>query len=183
MADKPTQPQRAKSGAANSAASSERSGRYDPRPIGELAGRLVAKPLGKRGFAAAALVADWATIVGPAMANSTLPLRVVFPRGERNQGTLHLKVASGAMALQMQHLGPLIIERVNTHFGYRAVAQLALVQGPVPRRAAPVPAPRDETGGEVDPALADMIAALPDEELKKALAGLGRQLAQAWHRP
>jgi hypothetical protein len=180
MAVKPTPPAKAKSTPVDR--SSERSGRYEPRPIGELSGRLVAKPLGKRGFAAAALVADWATIVGPAMAASTLPLRVVFPRGERNQGTLHLKVASGAMALQMQHLGPLIVERVNTHFGYRAVAQLALTQGPVPARAAPRATVSAPVTAEVDPALAGMIESLPDEELKKALAGLGRRLAQAWHR-
>ena len=153
-----------------------------PRPIGELSGRVVAKPLGKRGFAVAALAADWATIVGPALAASTLPLRVAFPRGARNQGTLHLKVASGAMALQLQHLGPLIIERVNGHFGYGAVAQLTLAQGPIPNRAearAAIPAASTAT---VDPNLASRIEALPDTALRDALDGLGRRLADTWQR-
>jgi hypothetical protein len=162
----------------------ERSGRASPRPIGELSGRLVAKPLGKRGFAAAALVGQWAAIVGPALANSTLPLRVVFPRGERKGGTLHLKVASGAMALQLQHLGPLIVERVNGHFGYAAVAQLALTQGPLPRRAAPPSVQAAPVAAhEIDPALAERIATLPEGDLRQALTNLGRRLASAWQRP
>ena len=166
----------------------ERSGRFEPRPIGELSARLVAKPLGKRGFAAATLVAEWPTIVGPALADSTLPLKVTFAQGERVRGTLHLKIASGAMALQMQHLGPLIIERVNTHFGYGAVAKLAFMQGPLPRPAAPdrvMPATREpqEPAAEVDAALAERIAALPEGELRQALLRLGRRLAPSWQRP
>jgi hypothetical protein len=160
--------------------------RSGPRAIGELSSRLVAKPLGKRGFAAATLAAQWPAIVGPALASSTLPLRVVFRRGERNRGTLHLKVASGAMALQLQHLGPMIIERVNTHFGYGAVAQLAFTQGPVPRRALPAAdakAAAPAAPRPLDPALAARIEALPEGELKDALTQLGRRLAGAWQLP
>jgi len=155
-----------------------------PRAIGELVGRLVAKPLGKRGFAAAELAAAWPAIAGPALADSTLPLRVAFARGAREGGTLHLRVASGAVALQLQHLGPLILERVNGHYGYAAVARLALVQGPVPRRAAPSSAAvsRDAAKGELDRALAGAVAAVPDPELRAALDGLGRTLAGRWQR-
>jgi hypothetical protein len=157
-----------------------------PRAIGELAVKLVAKPLGKRGIAAAALAADWAAIVGPALADSTLPLRIAYPRGERNQGTLHLKVSSGAMALQLQHLGPLIVERVNTHFGYRAVAKLAFTQGPMPARSTAAQRKRDARElptAPLDPALAGRIETLPDEDLRTALGRLGRRLAPGWHRP
>jgi hypothetical protein len=162
--------------------SSDRTTGARARPIGELAGRLLARPLGKRGFAAVALAADWPAIVGPTLAAATLPLRVSFPAGTRTQGTLHLRVASGAFALQLQHLGPLIVERINGHFGYAAVARLALAQGPVPARAArrrqtPAAAPA------VDPVLAKMIAAVDDPGLRDALTGLGRRLAGGWQRP
>ncbi len=146
-----------------------------PRAIGELAGKLVARPMAKRGFAVAALVGDWAAIVGSALADSTLPLRVAFPRGARNDGTLHLKVSSGAMALQLQHLGPLIIERVNGHFGYRAVARLAFVQGPLrPCRAARrcPPTPKNK----LEAKLAGRIEAVPDAKLREALDGSGDTL-------
>jgi hypothetical protein len=159
----------------------ERSGRYEPRPIGEISGRIVAKPLGKRGFAAATLAADWPSIAGPVLAAQTLPVKVVFPRGARNQGTLHLRVASGAFALQLQHLEPQIIERVNGHFGYAAVARLALVQGPIPRRKPPR-APSSPQTADIDPALVDKINAVDDDALRKALDGLGRRLAAGWQR-
>ncbi|HEY1723510.1 MAG TPA: DciA family protein [Magnetospirillaceae bacterium] len=161
--------------------SDERSGRYEPRPIGEISGRIVAKPLGKRGFAAATLAADWPAIVGTVLSAQTLPLRIVFPRGERNQGTLHMRVASGAFALQVQHLEPQIIQRVNGHFGYAAVARLALTQGPIPQRKpkrVPVPPP----SAEVDPALKKRIETVSDDDLREALAGLGRRLAAGWQR-
>lgn len=159
----------------------ERSGRATPRPIGEISGRIVAKPLGKRGFASAALAADWPAIVGTVLGEQTLPLRIVFPRGERNQGVLHLRVASGAFALQLQHLEPQIIQRVNGHFGYAAVARLAIVQGPIPRRKpARKPAPPPEA--ELDPGLAQRIDAVTDDALRDALRGLGRRLAAGWQR-
>ncbi len=149
-----------------------------PRAIGALTAKLVAKPLGKRGFAAASLVAGWPAIVGETLASGTLPLRVAFARGARTQGVLHLRVASGALALQLQHLEPLILERVNVHFGHAAVSRLALTQGPVPRRAVRRPAaPPPEA--PLDAALAQRIEAVPDAELRDALAGLGRLLAGA----
>jgi hypothetical protein len=161
--------------------SGERSGRATPRPLGEISGKIVAKPLGKRGFAAASLAVDWPSIVGKSLGGQTLPLKVIFPRGERNQGVLHLRVASGAFALQVQHLEPLIVERVNGHFGYAAVARLALVQGPIPQqkqRRASVPTPATT----VDPALAERIEAVSDDALREALGGLGRRLAAGWQR-
>ncbi len=160
---------------------SERSGRNGPRPLGEISGRIVAKPLGKRGFATANLAADWPAIVGSSLSGQTLPMKIVFPRGERNQGVLHLRVASGAFALQLQHLEPLIVERVNGHFGYAAVARLAMVQGPIPQRKpprAPIPAPVDK----VDPELEKKINAVSDVALRDALTGLGRRLAAGWQR-
>ena len=54
---------------------------------------------------------------------------VELPRGERRDGTLHLQVAPG-LALEVQHREPVLVERINAFFGYRAVARLALKQGP-----------------------------------------------------
>ena len=107
---------------------------------------------------------------------------MAFPAGSRTQGTLHLRVASGAFALQLQHLEPLVIERINGHFGYAAVARLALAQGPVPVRAArrqqnPTAEPA------ADPVLATMLETIDDPGLREALTGLGRRLAGGWQRP
>ena len=105
------------------------------------------------------------------------PLKIVFPFGERTGGTLHIRVASGAMATQLQHLEPLVLQRINSHFGYGAVSRLHIVQGPLPPRQRPkVPAPPRLTP-EQEGNLQRELSHVEDDELREALARLGRHLA------
>ena len=135
--------------------------------------RLTKAALGKRGFAEGGIVTDWAAIVGPELAASSLPERLSFAQGERRDGMLQVRV-TGAFALELQHLEPMVIERINSYFGYRAVARLKIRQGPVPRRRRrlPTPAPDPAAGRAIDLAVAD----IADPQLKAALAGFGRAL-------
>jgi len=98
------------------------------RIAGSLVGALTKKALGKRGFASAAIITDWATIVGPDLARHTRPQKLTFPKGKRDGGTVHI-LTSGPMALQLQHLAPMVIDRINSFFGYGAVSEIRLVQG------------------------------------------------------
>lgn len=135
----------------------------------------VAKTAFKRGGAAlAALATDWDAIVGPELGRETMPVKLAFPPGERAGGTLHI-AAGGALALELQHLEPQVIERINGHFGYRAVERIRLVQD-VPRvedrarsrRRAPPPA--------MTPA--PPVEGVDDPELRAALERLGQALAR-----
>lgn len=98
------------------------------RVAGSLVGALTKKALGKRGFASASIITDWATIVGPDLAKHTRPQKLTFPKGRRDGGTVHI-LTSGPMALQLQHLAPMVVDRINSFFGYGAVAEIRLVQG------------------------------------------------------
>jgi hypothetical protein len=136
--------------------------------------RVTRPAFGRHGFAGGALVVDWPAIVGSAVASHTLPVRVRFPPKERADGTLVVKVDSGAFALEVQHLEPLILERINGYFGWKAVARLKLAQGPLPeppRRAKPS-APLKEAG----PALKASLSGVEDPDLRAALERLGRRL-------
>ncbi len=143
------------------------------RHLARLLPPLTRAVLGKRGFAEGGIVADWPDIVGPDLAAQSLPERLAFLPGTRADGTLQVRVA-GALALELQHLEPVVIERINGYFGYRAVARLKIRQGPIPRRrrrrAAPPPDPAAERA--VDSA----VAPIEDPGLRAALAGLGRAL-------
>ena len=143
--------------------------------------RVTRKTLGRHGLAEAGLVADWSAIVGPDIADKSLPLRLAFSSGDRRNGTLHMRV-TGSLAIEVQHLEPVIIERINGYFGYAAVRRLKIQQGPVPQ---PVVAVR--TTGEVSPDhAADIdaeVAAVADEKLRDALAGFGRALARGKRGP
>ena len=79
----------------------------------------------------ASLLADWATIVGPALARRCQPVRVDYAPGRRSGGTLLLQVG-GAAALEIQHAAPQLLERINAYFGHKAVRQLRLMQMPLP---------------------------------------------------
>jgi len=154
----------------------EKRGSAGPRAVAEVTTRLTRRPLGKRGFAESALVSGWPAIVGPMLGQSTLPLKIVFPPTERVGGVLHVRVASGALATQLQHLEPLIIQRINGHFGYGAVSRLHMVQGPLPpRRVYKAPTPPTLTAEEQQ-SLDASLAKVDDPDLKALLERLGRHV-------
>jgi hypothetical protein len=138
--------------------------------------RIAGAVLGKHGFAEAQLVAQWPAIIGEDIARAASPERLSFPRGERRDGTLHLRVAP-AVALELQHREPVLLERINAFFGYRAVARLALRQAPPaaaqPRRA-PAARPLDS---EERRWLEGQVADIEDPELRAALERLGKAVA------
>jgi hypothetical protein len=141
--------------------------------------KLTRKLLEKYGFSAATLVTDWTAIVGHDLAAYAQPERLRWPRaadphaeasGHRTGATLHLRV-EGARALDVQYRSRQIIERINAHFGYRAVAGLRLVQAPL----AGLPAPRPEAAARprAMPARPSReVAGIPDERLRSALERL-----------
>jgi hypothetical protein len=125
-----------------------------------------------RGFAEAGILTDWPAIVGELLGRRTAPERIAFPRNDRRGGTLHVTCES-AFAPELQHLAPQVIERINGYFGYPAVAQIKILQGPVAQRtkaaktpapavtgAAEAAAPYDEAGDPLDAALARLGSAI-----------------------
>jgi hypothetical protein len=143
------------------------------RPVAAALPRLAGPLLGRRGLGEAQLLKDWASIVGADLAEHATPTKLSFPRGERRDGTLKLRVSPG-IAPELQHREPQILERINAFFGYRAVARLALVQGPplrgVDRRP---PSPRPLAAAE-SAALEQRLAGIEDPALRDALERLGR---------
>ena len=145
------------------------------RALGETVSAVAAPMLGRRGFAGTRVVAEWPSIVGDQLAGRSLPERVVRAPGGRGGGTLHVRISSGSLALELQHLEPLIVERINTYLGYQAVTRLKLTQRPIPERRVERPppcilAPADEATVE------RLVAPIEDGPLQQALRDLGRSL-------
>ncbi|MFM9844065.1 MAG: DUF721 domain-containing protein [Dongiaceae bacterium] len=141
--------------------------------LGSLLPKVARPVLGRHGLAAGGIVADWPSIVGTQLAECCVPMRLAFPPGERSAGTLHLRV-QGSLALELQHLEPVVLERINSYFGYRAVVRLRIQQGPVPR-----PVRRQEpaaAGNREDPAIDALVDGIGDEELRRRLSQFGRAL-------
>lgn len=155
-------------------AGAERRTAAGPRAIGTMLDRLVGKAGHRRGFGEARILTEWAAVVGEELAGCTLPERIARSRNAKDGGggVLHLRVQSG-WAPSVQHMGPVIVERINGYLGYAAIDRIALRQGIVapPRRRGPPPrralAPDER---------ADLEAALrgvDDPDLAAALRALG----------
>ncbi len=145
--------------------------------LGAMVPGLTRPLLGKRSRAEATLVLDWPQIAGPLVGARSRPRRLSFPNpAERREATLSLTVEP-AFALDLQHLTGPLIERINSHFGYRLVAAVKLVQGPLPRAAAGresrAPAPGRALGRDETARLQARTGAVEDPELRDALARLG----------
>jgi hypothetical protein len=66
-------------------------------------------------------------IVGNIYGQHSIPRRLQFPKGQRTEGVLTV-ATTGSVALLMQHQVMVILERINTYFGYRAVAAIKFQQ-------------------------------------------------------
>ncbi len=125
------------------------------------------------GFIQSSIVSRWSEIVGEKYAAVTAPESIRFPQGKRAEGNLSILVAR-AHAPMIQHIEPVIIERVNRFFGYGAVARITMRQGDIakaePKRAVPelVAIPLD---------LGDSLRSIADPELKTVLESLARGVA------
>ncbi len=134
----------------------------------------ITKPIfGSHGFADGAVVKDWPTIVGAHLGAHSAPEQITYPQGRKNAGTLHLKIDNGALAIELQHLEPVLVERINGYFGFRAVDKLKITQGPVPERAEAPPLP-PPISKESESALLSSLTDVEDSDLKRALENLGR---------
>lgn len=136
----------------------------------EMLTRVLDPATRRRGIASAGLLTDWPAIIGPNLAARCQPIKLGRDRGA---GVLHLRVGSGS-ALELQHSEPQLLERINDYFGFPAVARFRLVQAPLPAAKRPrAPAARALSADEIA-AIETGVAAVADEPLRAALAGLGR---------
>ena len=89
---------------------------------------FAAKLLGKKGMMEMKILSEWTDIVGEELAKHSLPEKISFAKDARDNGVLHLIVSSGAYALEISHITPMILEKINVYFGYKAVAKIKTIQ-------------------------------------------------------
>ena len=145
--------------------------RRAPMRAARLADTLLDRALKSKGFAQVEVVKRWRDIVGPELSKASMPLQLRFPRGERTGGTLVVRV-EGAFAPLLQHRQHQVVERVNSHFGFNAVAKLALEQGPISRKPRPVLIKRP-LSAEESAHLNALVSEDGESEVRAALRRLG----------
>lgn len=126
----------------------------------------------QQGFVRASILLDWHLIVGDRFANFCQPEKITFPLERRTGGRLTLKTSS-AFALELSHLEPLIVERINRYFGYKAVDKLMIKNGQIkPRVVKKQPCP--EVSSDQLTEIECMLDGIEDPKLKAALIELGK---------
>ncbi len=152
------------------------------KAVGAFVPKVTAAVFQKFGFHSAEILSSWATIVGPELARLTQPQSIKWPRGGKApvddaedgaRGGATLIVATDpAFALDISYRHREIIDRINRYFGYRAIAQIKVLQVPraeaakSPKASAAAVAPKESiTAGSQD--------------LAAALEALGRSVAAA----
>ena len=135
----------------------------------------VARPaLEKFGFAYAELLREWPRIAGDDVAAISRPHKLRWPRageGGKKGATLHLRVAPGR-ALELQHMQPVIVERINAYYGYAAVERLVFVQAPLETKKTQ-PNPSGDAGSPVvSERLRQRLEGVTDPDLRESLRAL-----------
>lgn len=155
-------------------------GYVSAKTVGSFVPGLTRKAFEKYGFSTASLITDWEKIAGAKFAAFTAPQRLKWPQlpGSRDAAsdgsssrpgvTLLIKV-DPSRALETEYASQQIIDRINAYFGYRAVAEIRLIQAPIteaPRSAQRPVRSATAAHSQPPPVLDD----IPDKGLSAALA-------------
>ncbi len=145
---------------------------FAPIPFRGIAERILRPAFRGRGFRESAIFLKWEHIVGPRLAERTIPLKLSGAR------VLTIRVEP-AFAIDLQYQQLTIIERIATVYGYRAVERLKVVQKPVHARqherpfVPPSPSPEDRAEAKA------MTKTIKDPDLRKSFENLGATIASA----
>jgi hypothetical protein len=143
------------------------------RAAGDLVGEIGGQSFKRFGFVQHSIVSRWAEIVGERYAKVSSPESIKFPMGKKVAGVLTLLV-DGAHAPLIQHLTPIIVERVNRFFGYAAIDRIVFRQG---RPSAAPPRPKRPELKPVPKELGEGLREIADPELRHCLESLAAQIA------
>jgi hypothetical protein len=142
------------------------------RSAGDLVGDVGGQSFRRFGFVQHSIVSRWCEIVGERYAKVSSPESIKFPAGQKAGGVLTLLV-EGAHAPLIQHLTPMIVERVNRFFGYAAINRIVFRQGKPP---APPPPERPQLR-PVPKEFGEGLREIADPELRACLESLAAQIA------
>lgn len=172
-----------------------------PVRLDRLAEALLDPVVSRAGFSSTQIIAAWADIVGPELASCTRPEKLRWPTRRDDPGsgktgtgaragsksgvasgdgaTLVVR-AEGGDALELQHMSGHVIARINSMFGWRAVARISIRQAPVVARTdlSPTqPGAGPEDAMPPDAAAEARLSGVEDDELRAALGRLGARVA------
>ncbi len=110
---------------------------FIPRTLAKIVDKVARQTVGKDWNLYAALLEHWAEVVGKEYAQVTTPVKMTFPHqpqeARQRAGTLIVRLPKG-LAMEFTYKSEQIKQRINSYFGYDAVAKIAFepVYGAIP---------------------------------------------------
>ena len=142
--------------------------------------------VGRKGFAESEVLLRWPEIIGEALAQTCTPVKVHYGANRQMGATLILQTNSGR-APEVTHLTPMILERVNRFYGYRAINRVKVTQstgyGTTARAVSgfaeeqtPFAAPESATVARSREMASELAEDIQDEGLRTALTLMGSHI-------
>lgn len=153
------------------------SSKLQPKRIGVYTQNIVKPVFKARGLMEGKIITHWGQIVGDRFARLALPEKITFPKGQKGGGTLYLSVTSST-SLLIHYAQGLILEHVNTFFGYKAIAKLQLNHGLAPPKTEVEKTTLPLLTGEEKEWLMYQTQVITDPELREQLEKLGEAICK-----
>ena len=154
--------------------------------ISQLIGGMMEPATRARGFASVEVITNWSHFIGAQLAPHTKALQLKWPPRPKGingsqgieganikEGATLIVAVSGGFALELQHMMPQIIQRINTALGWKCVTKLALRQQPITRVISPVKREAPLLAAEIQ-RLEAATHKIDDENLRQAFTKLGK---------
>ncbi len=144
------------------------------QPLSSAISRITNQALTRKAAALCALLGAWETVAGQTLAAVSIPVKLARAPGGRDQpAVLHLAMPS-AWKTEFQHEAPMLIARINSFFGYRAVGELRLSARTLPQRVKAIEPERHSALNSAD--IEAKVESIADSDLKAALIRLGQAM-------
>ncbi|MEM8837961.1 MAG: DciA family protein [Pseudomonadota bacterium] len=143
--------------------------------IGDLLGKVADPLCARRGFASSALLKAWPDLIGAHFSDCTLPEKIQWNNDPLygQTGVLTIRI-DGPRGVYLQHEEYQIIERINRFFGFNAIHQIKIVQGPIARRTHNHKPDLPDLTPQQDRQLRGFIQEFDDPALQAAVTAMGR---------
>ena len=152
---------------------SERRFSLFPKKLGAVIEPVTRPILKTQGLAGSRFINEWPSVVGPNLSAHCFPQKLSFPPGKKIGGTLSIAVENG-FAPELQHSTHMILERLASYFGYRAVDKITISHTYIPETKKEAKKRKATLPGDLGK-LADSVQ---DEALRKALASMAATLTE-----
>ena len=155
---------------------------FVPKKIGETLTNVNRKYSSKFGKNEFLILSKWPLIVGKFFADHSEPDKISRVTEEFNEldepifkNFLHVRV-SPAAAVEFQHYKDTIIEKINSFFGYKAIADLRLHQNFIPKAKVDKKLNNRKISEEEEKLIKNEIEVIHDEEHQKSIVNLGASI-------